>query len=127
MEALQCKDLMICDWIQDYTKFPMQVRVVGEDYLYADFEGNVNHMLQYDDKTDPPYPIPLTEEILKKNGWEQDTPGVLWHKDLDFCIDYWKETFWCSAMNGLHLDYVHKLQQLIRLSGFTEIANNFKL
>lgn len=72
-------------------------------------------------------PIPLTEEILKKNGWEQDTPGVLWHKDLDFCIDYWKETFWCSAMNGLHLDYVHKLQQLIRLSGFTEIANNFKL
>ena len=54
---------MIGDWLQDHTNFPMQVRVVGEDYLYADFEDN----------------------------------------------------------------YVHEMQQVLRLAGLTDIANNFKV
>lgn len=92
MKALKCKDLMIFDWIQDIHQFPMQVRVVGEDYLYADFEGNEADMWEFDDKTDTPYPIPLTEGILEKNGLyfgltseEQDFVGCIgvscYHKE----------------------------------------------
>ena len=47
----------------------MQITNVGEDYAYATWEGNEGDPWEFDDKDDQPKPIPLTPEILEKNGF----------------------------------------------------------
>lgn len=37
---MKCRNLMVFDWIINSHNTPMQVISVGEDYAYADFEGN---------------------------------------------------------------------------------------
>ena len=75
-------------------------------------------------------PITLTPEILEKNGWKET---AYWHeyKDGDTIIQ-------CSlpdmrgVINGIEIEYfkceyVHQLQHLLRLCGFKELADNFKV
>ena len=120
----KCSEFMICDWVQDHTRFPMQVRVVGEDYLYADFEGNEGDMWEFDDKTDPPYPIPLTEEILQKNGFITDTGRQRIETFVSFTENHNNIT---NTITLRHCGmYVHELQHALRLAGLQEIADNFK-
>ena len=74
--------------------------------------------------------IPLTPEILKKNGW----------KDADYCIEYQddKSIIQCGLpimrgrINGIVIEhfkceYVHQYQHLLRLCGLDELADNFKV
>lgn len=141
-----CSEFMVGDWLQDENQFPMQVRIVGEDYLYADFEGNEGDMWEFDDKIESPYPIPLTEEILKKNGFFQKlinsknfefrvNEKVYLRYNLDshkfnkMCIIEYKK-FDKIAQQILFLcrcKYVHELQQALRLAMLNEIADNFKI
>ena len=75
-------------------------------------------------------PIPVTPEILEKNGWEETE---YWHeyKDGNTIIQ-------CSLpdmrgiINGVEIEhfkceYVHQLQHLLRLCGLDELADNFKV
>ena len=75
-------------------------------------------------------PIPLTTEILEKNGWEQ----------TEYCHEYQygKNTIQCrlpymvGRINGIDIEnfkceYVHQYQHLLRLCGLNELANNFKV
>lgn len=64
-----CKELQFGDWCCDKHGFPMQITTVGDDYAYATFEGNEGDPWEFDDKDDQPQPIPLTPEILEKNGF----------------------------------------------------------
>ena len=64
---MKCKELMINDWASDKYGYLMQITVIGDGYVsFEDDEGN---LCQLDDKCNQPEPIPLTYEILKKNGW----------------------------------------------------------
>ena len=75
-------------------------------------------------------PAPLTYEILKKNGW----------KDAEFWCEYQDGKNSIQAclpdmrgrINGIEIEhfqceYVHQYQHLLRLCGFDELADNFKV
>ena len=67
---MKCKELQIFDWVQDKNGFQWQITGVGDDYAYATFEGNEGDPWEFNDKDDQPEGIPITPEILEKNGWE---------------------------------------------------------
>lgn len=150
---MKCNELMVGDWIADKHGFHMQVTAVGNDYLYADFEGNEGDPWEFDDKDDQPEGIPLTKEMLDANGfrYENECNGFgtyfcsrIESRDPSMCICVrWVESFegrkpisiYCtgrkngkdsaaSIWRGL---YVHTLQQALRLVGLSEIADNFKV
>lgn len=86
----------------------------------------------------PPYefsdifePIPLTPEILEKNGFEQNenVKGYQYpNDDIIFCLEELSRVF---IFNGVYNDicifYVHELQHILRICGLTELADNFKI
>ena len=127
---MKCKEIQIFDWVQDKNGFPMQITNVGEDYAYATWEGNEGDPWEFDDKDDQPQPIPLTPEILEKNGWKETE---YWHEyeDGNTIIQYSLSNIW-GIINGIEIEhfkceYVHQLQHLLRLCGLDELANNFKI
>ena len=125
---MKCKELMINDWVSDKYGYLMQITVIGDGYVsFEDDEGN---LCQLDDKCNQPEPIPLTYEILKKNGW----------KDAEFWCEYQEGNNSIQAclpdmrgrINGIEIEhfkceYVHQYQHLLRLCGLDELADNFKI
>ena len=152
-----CKELMVRDWCCDRHGFPMQITNVGDDYAYATFEGNEGDPWEFDDKDDQPKPIPLTPEILEKNGWyygltsdEEDAEYCLGgcHYDRHWCYDEGAGSISLIFPNDTdggeliiddqsfnrHLNlvfcdtlHVHELQRELRLCGLNELADNFKI
>ena len=75
-------------------------------------------------------PIPLTPEILEKNGWKETE---YWHEynDGNTIIQYSLSNIW-GIINGIEIEhfkceYVHQYQHLLRLCGLDELADNFKV
>ena len=152
-----CKELMVRDWCCDRHGFPMQITNVGDDYAYATFEGNEGDPWEFDDKDDQPKPIPLTPEILEKNGWyygltsdEEDAENCLGgcHYNRHWCYDEGAGSISLIFPNDTdggeliiddqsfnrHLNlvfcdtlHVHELQRELRLCGLNELADNFKI
>ena len=128
--TIKCRDLMYGDWCCDKHGFQWQIIGVGDDYAYATFEGNEGDPWEFDDKDDQPEPIPITPEILEKNGWKETE---YWHeyKDGNTIIQYSLSNIW-GIINGVEIEhfkceYVHQLQHLLRLCGLDELADNFKV
>lgn len=128
--TVKCRDLMVRDWITNRNGFPMQITNVGEDYVYATFEGNEADPWEFDGKDDQPQPIPLTPEILEKNGWKE---AQFWHEYQDgkntiqSCLPDMR-----GIINGVEIqhfkcEYVHQYQHLLRLCGLDDLADNFKV
>ena len=70
-------------------------------------------------------PIPLTAEILEKNGWWFDTGDTWRHDEVNFTIEKWNGRYQCYGINQIKLDSVHELQRALRCCGLWDIANNF--
>ena len=70
---MKCKELQIFDWVQDKNGFQWQITGVGDDYAYATFENNEGDPWEFNDKDDQPEGIPITPEILEKNGFGPET------------------------------------------------------
>ena len=126
-ETIRCRDLMVGDWCCDQHGFPMRITNVGDDYAYATFEDNEGDPWEFDDKDDQPKPIPLTSEILEKNGWWFNTEDMWLHDEVEFCIEKWNGRFQCYDITDIKLDSVHQLQQTLRLCSLNELADNFKI
>ena len=141
---MKCKELQICDWIQDKNGFQWQIIGVGDDYAYATFEGNEGDHWEFDDKDDQPEPIEITEDILRKNKWEVQGYTLLpsehyYVKDEGgnhLLLSHGTLSIWLAcgeANDGVFSDvivpckYVHQFQQILRLVGLSEIADNFKV
>ena len=141
---MKCQELQIWDWITDRHGFPMQITNVGEDYAYATFEGNEGDPWEFDDKDDQPQPIEITEDILKQNNWKIQGYTLLpnehyYVKDEDGNHLLWSNgtlSIWLAygdTNDGVFSDvtvpckYVHQLQQVLRLVGLTDMANNLKI
>lgn len=116
---------MIGDWVYNSKGEKCKVHEVSNI-----FESNIQ-LDNYDKENDGCFemelevsPIPITNEILKANGWERDGGVSMWHD----------ETFWVSVFHWskdrleivinntephhlLKLDilYVHELQHVLRL------------
>lgn len=124
---MKCRELQFGDWCCNEHGFPMQITNVGEDYAYATWEDNEGDSWEFDDKDDQPEPIPLTHEILEKNGWWFDTEDTWRHDEVNFTIEKWNGRYQCYDINQIKLYSVHQLQQVLRLAGLTDMANNFKI
>ena len=87
-------------------------------------------------------PIPLTAEILEKDGWERDIDKE-WEYNNSHILPYycyqWEkqnvkiemyaglEGFTISLIIGHRFYAVHELQHVLRLYGLDELADNFKI
>ena len=129
---MDCKDLMIGDWVKvDQTTETVKARVLG---VYKD---GINYEVDYSGvratnqiHTDYVSPIELTEEILVKNGFV----GVPLTDSYELNTDYYEIEVW-NYSDGLWVvnvhwiefsstpeskatvSYVHELQHLFRLCG----------
>ena len=76
-------------------------------------------------------PIPLTEEILKANGFEKNDNVQGWQYPNDrviFCLEELSNVFiWNGVYNDICIEHVHILQHVLRLCGLNELADNFKI
>jgi hypothetical protein len=71
-------------------------------------------------------PIPLTPEILEKNGLTNDYHGSYFEEDEHISLEissseygiYW--TINCHEYNILKLEYVHELQHALKLCGINK-------
>lgn len=141
---MKCKELQIGDWIQGHNGFQWQIIGVGDDYAYATFEGNEGDPWEFDDKDDQPEPIEITEDILRQNKWEVQGYTLLpsehyYVKDEGgnhLLLSHGTLSIWIAcgeANDGVFSDvtvpckYVHQFQQVLRLVGLSEIADNFKV
>lgn len=121
---------MVGDWATNEYGLLAQIINVCDVCAYAIFKNNEDSPWVFDDYVYHPVPIPLTSEILEKNGWKETE---YWHeyKDDNTIIQYSLSNIW-GIINGVEIEhfkceYVHQLQHLFRLCGLDELADNFKV
>ena len=141
-----CKELMVGDWCRSGHGFPMQITNVGDDYAYATFEGLEGDPWEFDDKDCKPCAIEITDNMFSKNNWEEHSyplpynlheyyymkdegrNHLIWNSEvLSIWFDYEKDNDGVYADIIIPCKYVHQLQQVLRLAGMTDMANNFKV
>ena len=143
---MKAVDLMI----GDYVKYQEHIYIIEEisaqgwvHLIYPDTGIRINiisdyimHLLE---------PVPLTKEILEKNGFTQcvtasygyynapvyDIFGILFHISEDTYEDTWHIGMFTDHNDNnfvlYNLCYVHELQHVLKLCGLNELANNLKL
>ena len=131
---MKATDLMIGDWISYIPEI-----AEGED-SYLGEPHNIQVDLSCLQKVDELIftPIPLTPEILEKNGFgfvkssDRDTVWNGWwiYEDLELgtcCLN----GDWPCFINiddlNIKCEYVHQLQHVLRLCKLDELADNFKV
>ena len=80
-------------------------------------------------------PIPLTTKILEENDFWEDEDDIryhneseMWvHTDVDLTIEKFEGRFQCYEIPDMQFNYVHQIQQALRLCGLNDLANNFKV
>ena len=112
---MKATELMIGDWMYCYGKSTKITILTNADIIATEI-GDVVIT-----------PIPLTPEILEKNGWWFNTEDMWLHDEVDFDIEKWDGRFQCYDINQIKLDSVHELQHALRLCGLDELADNFKV
>lgn len=140
MATLKISDLSVGDWVQnDYGDY---VKVEGI-WQGSNFNYQVDILRDGRTGTIVPcnlHPIPITAEILEKNGWRVIEKEVLgedyeynggervWDDEnctIEIC-EAKQGVFWYSWSNEYYmwrLKYVHQLQHLIRLAGVDKEIN----
>lgn len=140
---MEATDLMIGDLVclKDDTKYELPLKVDGiiEDDISLEgdgFLGGIDGLIR---------PIPLTPEILKKNGFEMFKydgwihyyrifgnsviPFVL-HSTIGGEMLSQEVDIFSTSTNtncGIDVNYVHEIQHALRLCGLNKIADNFKV
>lgn len=119
------KDLMIGDWVL-CVGIPIKLNIGQIHNLVCDTEWARTYKCE---------PVPLTEEILKANGFEKrpesyyNSLSPSYNKDgfaLSICVK--KDYFYIyCAMISIQIKYVHEIQHALRLCGLNELADNFKV
>jgi hypothetical protein len=138
MATLRISDLSVGDWVKD--NYGNYVKVEGI-WLGSNFNYHVDARRDGIIGTIVPcniHPIPITSEILEKNGWrviEKEVLGDEYEYDGekrvwdDYSIDICETkpgVFWYSWRTEYYmwrLEYVHQLQHLIRLAGVDKEIN----
>ena len=109
-------DLMIKDWVMVKVLSQIPNTYVLHTWTANDYSRNLQVK-----------PIPLTTEILEKNGWWFDTEDTWRHDEVNFTIEKWNGRYQCYDVNQIKLDSVHELQRALRCCGLRNLANNFKV
>lgn len=102
------EELMINDIVFVYTNSPVKVCAIGQDIVVKGVFGvgalDPNEL----------NPIPLTEEILVKNGWRKHIMLYKneWYGDIGLFEEHGKFYYM-----DFKFEYVHQLQHALRLIG----------
>lgn len=114
---MDVRDLNILDWVL-WDTTPCQVTAIGCDYIETTKCGITlaeSHLLN---------PIPVTPEILEKNGWSKDLYDNESYDNDDFeQLSLWEgadgNAWWWHVGIELvvPLNFVHELQHVFRLCG----------
>ena len=143
---MKVTDLMIGDWVI-FSDNPLKVQHIyndGDDIVAGIIEEGIDGEGIHEEIKYVPLvncsPIPLTPEILEKNGFDfvkgSDNRSIWngwWiYKNLELatcCLN--REGNWPCYINicdsNIKCEYVHQLQHALRLCGLDELADNFKL
>jgi hypothetical protein len=132
-DKIKITDLSVGDWVQD--KNGTKAQILGIENQSDGYVLNVR--IKGIDigciRADTVYPIPITPEILEKNGCEQlenwNNPTRLSYATDDYYATGWmgKDNWNCGVHND-NIDelviiakakYVHELQHALRLAGNT--------
>lgn len=130
---MKCNELMVGDWVADERGIPMQVISVGYTYAYAERnDENDYDWVEFEDKECKPCPILLTDEFFEKNDFDKkilhwSEGGIIYEKDGNKGYNIAIRMFDAPFGPRANVHYVHELQQLLRLGGYTELANDVKL
>lgn len=134
---MEAKELMIGDWVylktDEYGKQPCKVReILGHRLIVSNLKG---YVWSNEDTEEWFEPIPLTPEMLLKNGFVrkyEDCFIVYENKDyvqIEMGINHRLfadgRFYLREVIHRLH--YIHELQHALRLCGRTELADNFKV
>ena len=135
---MKATDLMIGDWVETGHLVYNKVQEIARDndmQWYISFACGITLFRMYEFG-----PVPLTPEILEKNGFvfvkssDKDTVWNGWwiYENLELgtcCLD--REGNWPCCINitdsNVPCEYVHQLQHALRLCGLNEVADNFKI
>ena len=136
---LRAKDLMIGDWA--YIYHPTQERTpVKVDGVWIETIEHIDNGLTREDS--PMFrivePVPLTPEILEKNGFTKSERYEVWKiisDDYELRITPWRVAVIFLDEDGSDKEefsaprpkYLHELQRALRCVGLFELANNIKL
>ena len=127
---IKTKELMLGNWVLAgaKTQFPMYVTGIFDDVAYLDFEGNEGDV--WEEEEEDMFPVPLTEEILLKNGfinmsdYYKDKEGNIFIRLGDDittsirveCLDREPNKPTCSKVSAFNkTKYVHELSELANL------------
>lgn len=156
---MRTRDLMqgdkVYETLLDDTPQVVTIEEVGQKHIYIGLADDDMALLRYESKylgwdIEHIEPIPLTDEILEKNGWEKACGCWFYFKEdaaTSFNRDKFKKEntlpFWVCFNDDSHKDvmgaddyfqdviiyikYVHELQHAIRLCGINDLADNFKV
>ena len=129
--TIKCRELQVGDWITNESGLPTQIITVSGACAYAIFGGDEGDPWVFDDYIYLPTPIPLTPEILEKNGWKR-VDEIFMEKRVDENTYFsWADRYGAVlSQNGHYMcdcKYVHELQHALHLCGLDELANNFKI
>ena len=139
---MKVTNLMVGDWIL-INNIPHKIQAIdsidaeiqADDELYYIGEDRCHS----EDKIEG---IPLTAEILEKDGWERDIDKEWEYNNSHilphYCYQWEKrnvkiemysglEGFTISLIIGRRFYAVHELQHVLRLYGLDELADNFKV
>ena len=132
--VMKCKELMIGDWVKikghlDYDKVQEIARDESMQW-YISFACSATLFRAYEFE-----PIPLTSEILEKNGfikvnsqrYDYGYPDT----DCYVKVNPKKNMIHVNGRNAnsnlYSHSFVHELQRALRLCGLDELADNFKV
>ena len=129
---MKCRELMVKDWVANQYGTPIQIYSVGDNGAYAN---TGDTLWVFEDNEYKPQPIPLTPEILEKNGFIKVNPLRYEYGNPD--TDCYVKVN--PKKNMMHINgrkansnlyshsFVHELQRALRCCGLWDLANNFKV
>lgn len=121
MAEMKISDLSIGDWVA-YNGKKYRIKEISSPYATVTLWGNNE---QRDESIVLIEPIPLTPEILEKNGFEE-LMGKFWVGHNHYCHIQQHSSSWTLLSNkrGFYrtirlesLEFVHELQHALRLAG----------
>ena len=115
---MEAKDLMVGDWVSLLGTQYYKVKEIKYEYrVYKIFlQETYSYALE-----DEIVPIPLTPEILEKNGWEKTPTGYVFYTDgkrYDNSLWYifGSNTFVVNTAE-FQIKFIHQLQHALKLCG----------
>lgn len=120
---MKASELMIGDWVK-------LMNPKGECIDYVKIDANLFGIFLRDGEEGFVRfePIPLTPEILQKNGCTMIDKGDYgeWHIKENPNIPLWQHTEFI-IFGGIEIHFVHELQHALKLCELDDLADGFKI